>query len=567
MKTPTMDEFMEMNWEEIAPLYAWVAQRQLTEDNLEEWMRDWSSLRELTSERYARLQLATSLDTSDEEAESQFRTFLQEIYPAVQEQDQQLKMKLLDSGFTPAGMEVPIRKMRAEVELFREENLPLLTEARGLGLEYNKIFGKQTVEWEGEEITLVQLKSKLQTPDRDRREQLWRLLAERQLADRQAVNKIWGQLMDVRRQLAENADKEDYRAYRWQKLARLDYTPEDSQEFVEAVEEVVVPAATRIYDRYQERLGLKRLRPWDLRENRSTMDFPVLQAFDTEEEFTSRVSKIFHQVDPQLGEYFDLMRQENLLDLINRKGKGPGAFCTSFATQKRPYIFMNAVGLATDVRTLFHESGHAFHVFERSRLPYEHQWHPGWEFSEVGSTSMELFASEYIEEKDGGFFSEKEAARYRRGHLESKLLFWPYMAVVVAFQHWVYENHQLATDPRECDQKWSSLMDRFLPAIDWHGLQDVKETGWHRKLHIHREPFYYIEYGLSLLGAVQLWENALQDQREALRKYRHSLALGATETLPALYEAAGAKLAFDASTLQSAVDLIEDTLLELEEVL
>ncbi len=567
MNIPNIDAFMEMSWEEIRSIYDGLLDRDIDQGNVEEWLKDWSSLRELVSERYSRLQLATNLDIRDEKAEKAFRRFIEEIHPPAQAADQSLKEKLLASGLTPEGMEVPLRKMRAEAAIFRDENLPLLTEERKLGLQYNKILGGQSVEWEGEEITLVQLKSKLQTPERDLREELWRLLSDRQLEDRNAINEIWKQLMDIRRQLAENADQEGYRAYRWQQRTRLDYEPEDSLQFVDAVKEVVVPAATLVYGRYQERMGLDELRPWDVIDNKSTMDFPVLKAFDTEEEFTSRVSKIYHKLDPTLGGYFDLMRDEDLLDLINRKGKGPGAFCTSFATQKRPFIFMNAVGLATDVRTLFHESGHAFHVFARTQLPYHHQWRPGLEFGEVASTAMELLTSRYMAEDEGGFFSEEETACYRRGHLENKLLFWPYMAIVVAFQHWVYEHHQQASDPAACDQKWSELVDRFIPAIDWHGLQDVKETGWQRKLHIHREPFYYIEYGLSLLGAVQIWENALEDPSEALRRYRHSLAMGGTASLPDLYAAAGAEFAFDADTLGSAVDLIESTLRDLEAVI
>ena len=567
MELPDIKEFMNMNWVEIEPSYGALKTRDLNQGNVEEWLKDWSSLRELISERYARLLLATSLDTQDEEVEKSFHIFLEEVYPPAEAADQVLKEKLLASGLAPDGMEIPLKKMRVKAELFREENLPLLTEEHKLGLQYNKVFGAQSVEWEGEELTLVQLKSKLQTPERDTREELWRLLSDRQLEDREKVNEIWGKLMDVRLQLAENADKKDYRDFSWQQRVRLDYEPADSLQFVDAVEEVVVPAAARVYDRYQERMGLERLRPWDVIDNRSTMDFPVLEAFETEDEFTSRVSGIYRKLDPVLGEYFDLMREENLLDLVNRQGKGPGAFCTSFPTQKRPFIFMNAVGLATDVRTLFHESGHAFHFFERTRLPYIHQRHTGLEFGEVASTAMELLTSRYISEGEGGFFTEEESAHYHRGHLENKLLFWPYMAVVVAFQHWVYQHHQRASDPTRCDQKWSELVDRFLPAIDWDDLQDVKETGWQRKLHIHRAPFYYIEYGLSLLGAVQLWENALDDERDALRRYRQSLGLGGTASLPDLYAAAGVKFAFDAETLGSAVDLIEKKLQEFEAVI
>lgn len=564
MDIPQIDSFMSMSWEEIDSFYQELCGREVDQKSAGNWLADWSSLRELVSERYSRLQLRTNLDTQDEEAEAQFQKFLDDIYPRTQSADQVLKEKLLGSSVEPEGMEIPLRKMRAEADLFREENLPLLTEERKSGLEYNKILGDQSVLWEGEEITLVQLRSILQTPERDVREELWALLAERQLEDREAINSIWKKLMDIRGRLAGNAGKKDYREYRWQQQTRLDYRPEDSLEFVEAVERVVVPAANRIYGRYQEQMDISSLRPWDLVDNRSTMDLPVLKAFETEREFITRVARIFHKVDPELGSYFERMREQDLLDLLNRKGKGPGAFCTSFATQKVPFIFMNAVGLATDVRTLFHESGHAFHIFERTKLPYHHQWRPGLEFGEVASTAMELLASRYVSQDEGGFFIERDAARYRRGHLENKLLFWPYMAIVVAFQHWVYLNHQQASQPEACDRKWSELVDRFIPAVDWEGHQAAKETGWQRKLHIFRAPFYYIEYGLSLLGAVQLWENASEDQAEAMRKYRESLALGGTASLPDLYETAGASFAFDAQTLGSAVRFMEEVLLKLE---
>ena len=183
------------------------------------------------------------------------------------------------------------------------------------------------------------------------------------------------------------------------------------------------------------------------------------------------------------------MRDNQLFDLLNRKGKGPGGFCTSFATVGLPFIFMNAAGRSADLRVLFHESGHAFHIFERVNLAYHHQWRPGLEFAEVASTAMELLAEPYLGEEQGGFMSTRDAARTRLLNLEEKLLFWPYMAVVVAFQHWVYENHTEAKSPAACDAAWSSLIDEYMPGIDWEGYEDVKMTGWHRKLHIHQEPF------------------------------------------------------------------------------
>ena len=225
---------------------------------------------------------------------------------------------------------------------------------------------------------------------------------------------------------------------------------------------------------------------------------------------------------------------------------------------------MNAVGTAGDVETLLHEGGHAFHVFECANLPYVQQLTIPSEFAEVASMSMELLAAPYLTRDNGGFYSDADAARTRIKHLEDIVLFWPYMAVVDAFQHWVYQNGEAAEDPDACDAKWARLWDRFMIGVDWSGLDKEKETGWHRKLHIFLEPFYYIDYGLARLAAVQVWNNAMDDQAKAVRQYRRALALGGTASLTELYQRAGAKLAFDAETLREAVSIIASTLEELE---
>lgn len=276
---------------------------------------------------------------------------------------------------------------------------------------------------------------------------------------------------------------------------------------------------------------------------------PALHAYDHITELETAAGRIFQRVSPVLGGYYQTMQRESLLDLENRKGKAPGAFCTTFAVQKRPFVFGNCVGLSADVRTVLHECGHAFHVFERTHLPYHHQWRTGMEFAEVASMSMELLAFPHLSRSEGGLYSEEDAARARIEQLEHILLFWPYMAVVDAFQQWVYTHPAEALNPADCDARWKALWQRFIPGVDWSGLDEQVSTGWHRKLHIHRLPFYYIEYGMAQLGAVQIWANALQDQAAAVQSYRQALALGCTMSLPKLYETAGAKFAFDADTI------------------
>lgn len=551
------EELVSWRWSDLEPHYHDLQQRALTASTVKDWLEDWSWLSEAVDELSTRLYLATAQDTTDEEARQRFHRFLEEDFPHIEAAEQRLKEKLLASGLEPEGLAIPLRHMRTDAALFREENLPLMAEGHKLSNRYDEIIGAQTVVWDGEECTLAQMRPVLQEADRSRREQAWRLMAERQLADREALNALWQEMFDLRLRMARNAGFADYRAYRWQQLHRFDYTPEDTKAFHRAIEEVVVPAAARVYEKRRRLLGVDRLRPWDL--EMDPFGEAPLRPFATVKELQAGAAAIFHRVDPALGRYFDTMRAQGLLDLENRKGKAPGAFCAGLAVSKQPFIFMNAVGTHDDVQTLLHESGHAFHVFEAASLPYHPQHEAPMEFAEVASMGMELLAAPYLEEKHGGFYSPRDAARALLSHLERTLRFWPYMAVVDAFQHWVYENPQAAHDPQACDRTWSALWQRFMVGVDWEGWEEVLATGWHRKLHI-----YYVEYGLAQLGAVQVWANALRDQAGAVAAYRRALALGNTLPLPQLYATAGARFAFDADTLQRAVALLLEKVDELE---
>ncbi len=565
----TSQEIIAWSWSEIEPHYKNLEAQSLTAASVDKWLADWSSVGERIEEMLARLSVAMSINTLDKEAEERMNKFLDGIFPNVMAAEQKLKEKLLVSKLEPKGFDIPLRNMRAEADLFRDSNLPLLADQQKLTIEYDKIYGAQTVKWEGEEITLTRLALNYQQPDRAKREKAWRLKAERQLSDRKTINDLWQKFMDVRARIAKNAGKASYREYAWQQKLRFDYTPADCKSFEKAIEEVVVPAATRIYEKRKKVLGLDTLRPWDLVDgwfNRpaSPAGQSQLKPFGSIDELKTGASSIFHQVDPVLGGYFDSLVADGLTDLDNRKNKAPGAYCTSFTSIRKPFVFVNAVGTHDDVMTMLHESGHSFHVFETAKIPYVQQLAVPMEFAEVASMGMELLASPYLTKERGGFYTESGASRARTEHLEGMILFWPFMAVVDSFQQWVYENPNAGADPSNCDKKWGELWDRFIPGVDWSGLEDEKVTGWHRKLHIHQVPFYYVEYGLAQLGAVQIFGNALKNQMKAVADYRKALSLGGMVTLPELFKSAGAKFAFDASTLKKAVDLMVGVIQELD---
>lgn len=551
---------LEWDWPQIEPYFQDLVNRPLNEGNLSAWLDDWSQLSKLMDESYWRLYDATTIDTTDEASAQRYSRFLDQIRPSYKLEEQKLKEKLLASGMEPTGYEVPLRDLRTQADLFRENNLELLSQDKKFQSEYEKIIGAQTVIWDGTEVTLPQLLPIYQEPDRDRRESAWRLAADRQLEDREMISELWIKLLNLRLRIGANAGL-DYRTYRWKELLRFDYTPNDCAQFREAIKDVIVPAARSIFEKRRQRLGVKSLRPWDLEVD--PLGRPPLQPFGSMFELESKTSHIFQRVDPQLGDYFEIMRRERLLDLDNRKGKAPGGYCSHYQAAQRPFIFMNAVGIHDDVQTMLHEGGHAFHIFECSHLPYFFLEVP-IEFAEVASTAMELLAGRHLSDPEDGFYNREQAARARIQFLEGLILFWPYMAVVDAFQQWGYENPEDVIHPEKCDRKWEQLWDEFMPVVDWSGLEAQKMTGWQRKEHIFVEPLYYVEYGLAQLGAIQVWRNAINDQAGAVAAYRQALSLGSSVTLGQLFKAAGAKFAFDATTLTHAVDLTLGVISELE---
>jgi len=549
---------LDWPWSRFEPFYADLSARTITAANVAAFLADWTRVSELVDEVYNRLYVATTVNTADQNAHNALVGFLDGVFPQVERAEQALKSRLLASKVEPPDFALPLRKMKAAAALFRDTNLPLLVQEQKLNTEYERIIGAQTVEWEGRELTPTQLRMVLFETSRVRREQAWRKTLARQLADRESINRLWQQMLKLRFQLARNAGLPGYRDYRWQQMFRFDYTPEDCRTFQQAIEQAAVPAARRIYARRRRRLGVETLRPWDLEVD--PLNRPPLRPFTRIDELRDRTTAIARNVSPAFGACLAIMAREGLLDLENRKNKAPGAYCTGYQAVKRPFMFQNAVGTAEDIRTLLHEGGHAFHAFETLKLPYVQQRGVGLEFAEVASMGMELLALPWMNREKGGFFDGDDLARTRNEHLEKLILFWPYMAVVDSFQHWVYGNPDAALEPAICDRIWSENWHRFMPGVDWSGLEAELMTGWHRKQHIHTAPFYYVEYGLAQLGAVQVWANALKDQERAVGRYHESLKLGGMRSLPELYETAGARFAFDAQTLGKAVELIEQQL-------
>lgn len=551
-----------LDWSTVQPHVDVLLATDLTRDNVAVWLQQWSDLTAVLRESSTQVYRDVSENTADEEAEKRFLVLVEQILPQVRIAEQTLKDKLLSlEDHAPSDDTVMLMKrFRTEASIFRKENVPLQSELIKLGNEYEKIAGGMTIEWGGKPETMPQARLHLREKDRATREKAWRLMMTRFMADRERLNELYLQMLSLRRQVAKNAGLGNFRDYQWQAFTRFDYTPEDCFTFHDAIEHEVVPRASQLYTKLAGHLGLGTLRPWDTEVDPHG---EPLHPFTDPAELEEGGHRIFRQVDPVLAEYFDGMRN-GYLDLASRANKAPGGFCSTYPVCRKPYIFMNAVGRHRDVNTLLHEGGHAFHFMESSQQPLVWNYDGPMEFCEVASMTMELLSASYLVRSQGGFYNESDARRAYARQLRDIVLFLPYMAVVDAFQHWVYVDAPEDVTAGDLDEIWSELWDRFMIGIDYGGLQPEKETGWHRKEHIFSVPFYYVEYGLAQLGALQVWRNALHDQSKAVADYRAALALGDTRPLPELFSTAGATFAFDRKTVGELMALIFEKLDELE---
>ena len=550
------------DWAQIAPLFDALeirAAQAATLDALEQWILDGGELGAALDEEGAKRHIAMTCHTDSPEAEKAYLHFVEMIEPELKPRQFKLAQLYLAHPFRAqlpeARYEVYDRDTRLRVELYRDENVALETEEAKLGNEYNKRVGSLTVKFRGEEKTLPAMGRFQEEPDRGLREETWKLVAARRVAEADAFDDLMDGLIRLRQQIAKNAGFDNYRDYAFKLRGRFDYTPEDCGRFHDAIAAEVMPVLRAQQARRKQQLGVDRLRPWDL--SVDPLNRPPLKPFADTAQMEQGSQVIFDRLDPELARGFATLRELRLLDLDNRKGKAPGGYQSTLSETRLPFIFMNSVGLQRDVETILHEAGHAFHALAtRDEDLYAYRGAP-IEFCEVASMAMELLAAPHLDV----FYSEADAKRARRVHLEGIVGVFPWIATVDAFQHWIYTHPGHTRDERRA--AWSALMDRFGGDVDWSGCEAARADLWHKQLHIFLYPFYYVEYGIAQLGALQIWANAKADQPKALADYKAGLALGGSRPLPELFATAGCRFDFTRETLAPLTGLVRAELEQL----
>jgi oligoendopeptidase F len=549
------------DWETYRPHYEVLLSAELTAADVPAWLERWSALDAGLGEAGAKLSTHADLHTDDEAAQGRYQAFVAGVMPPAARTGQALTEKLLAvPGYTPApDFALTYRRFRDAAALFREANVELEVKHEQQKNRHSVLTGNQQVTLDGQTLTIPQARQRLDSPDRAAREDAWWALTVSDMEVAAELDAVMLDLIRTRRQLARNADEANYRDFRWKQLDRVDYTPADCRAFHDAIRQEAVPLAGEIVRGIARELGLEGVRPWDY--NRNNLLDPSgrepLKPFTTGEGLQTLAQTAFAGLDADLAARFGQMRDGGLLDLESRPGKMTHAYCQYFPVNNEPFVLMNVVGSAEDLRVLFHEVGHAFHGFysgDAQPLLWN-RWSP-IEFVEIPSMAMEFLTLDHL----GHALNDEGLARYRRNQLQGVVTFLPWAAQMDAFQHWLYAEAPEAVDIAALDAKWLELDRAFHPFVDWAGIDEgVRAKGW-QYYHIFQVPFYYIEYAMCYLAAAAIWREARTDAAAALERYKAALRLGNTAGVPELYRAAGVEFRFDREYIRGLMAFLKGQL-------
>lgn len=548
------------SWEILEPYYENLKSRSIdTKDGFGKWLDDISELEAIVEEDSAWRYIRMTIDTRDEELNKAYTFFVTEIQPLLAPYQDAINQKMMGSSFIEdfskdSGYAIFFRAIRKELELYREENIPIEAELAEENQLFGSISAEQFIEHDGKKITMQKASSLLKETDEILRKSVYDKMTDRKSQDYEKLNELYSKLIQKRHQLALNAGFKNFRDYKFQELGRFDYTKEDCFNFHQSIKIHIVPLVKKIHQTHKEKLGKKILKPWDLDVDPDGK--APLKPFHVGEELLHGTKNIFDKIDPFFGDCLRTMEEMHYLDLDSKDGKAPGGYNYPLYEMGVPFIFMNAVGTQSDLVTMVHEGGHAIHSFLSRDLKLTAFKDLPSEVAELASMSMELLSMNLWDE----FYKEEDQLkRAKRDQLQTILKILPWIATIDEFQHWVYENpiHSF----QERSSKWIQLSEEYgTGLVDWTGYESVKATSWQKQLHLFEVPFYYIEYGIAQLGALGIWKNSKENFGKAIEDYKEALKLGYTKTIPDLYEIAGVKFDFSSEYLKELADFIAQEL-------
>lgn len=550
-------------WEDLQNYFEDLDNRSIeSKADFDQFLSDTSELEAVLEEDLAWRYIKMTIDTKDENLLADYTNFVSNIQPKISPYDDKFNRKINDSAFksdyNSSDYKIFFRGISTSIELFREENIAIQAELAQESQEYGAISGAQSIELDGEKLTMQQASIKLKDPDRGLRKKVFELIAERRLQDVSKLEDLFDKLLSKRNKVAQNAGFENYRDYKFKDLGRFDYTVKDCEDFHESIKSEILPIVKMIQEKKYKLLNLDSIQPYDT--DVDPLGRPPLKPFDGGKELLTKSVEIFEKIDPYFGDCLRTMDEMNHLDLDSKDGKSPGGYNYPLYEIGVPFIFMNSVGAQRDLVTMMHEGGHAVHSFLSRDLKLTGFKSLPSEVAELASMSMELISMDFW---DVFYKNEDDLKRAKIEQLETLLVILPWVAIVDKFQHWIYTNPNNTRAERA--EKWIEINKEFGSGlVDWSNYEEYRKHGWHRQLHIFEVPFYYIEYAIAQLGAIAVWKNYSENPSKAVDQYKSALKLGYTKSIPEIYETAGIKFDFSKNYIAELAEFVKKEIEKLD---
>lgn len=536
-------DFQLKTWDDILPYYQDLQNRSIASMPVfMNWLSDRSELESIIQEDFAWRYIRQSCDTTDKSYSERYNYFVAEIEPKISPYNNLLNLKLLECTLLPeladGDYKNYIRNVKTQVEIYREENIPLFAIMQQKEQDYSSIVGAMSITMDGVAITLPQASNILKDPNRNKRKEAFSKISAERQSHAPELDILFNELIQLRNQIARNSGFDNYRDYMFAAMGRFDYSVQDCLDLHQSIALEVVPLCDQLELQRKNQLELPTLLPYDTEVD--TAGKPALRPFENASELLNKTIACFSEINPFLGSCMEMLRDLGHVDLESRMGKAPGGYNYPLYETGVPFVFMNSANSLRDLVTIVHEGGHAVHSIVTKDLKYVEFKNCPSEIAELASMSMELISMEHW---DIFFQNKDELIRAKRQHLEKIIAALPWIATIDKFQHWIYTHPQHT--PEERKSSWMQIYQEFCgTVIDWSEFQVIMAWLWQRQLHLYQVPFYYIEYAMAQLGAIAVWRNYKENPDKALQGYLQALKLGYTRSIAEVYQAAGIKFDF-----------------------
>lgn len=523
-------------------------------DDQAEAMNELNKLRGAVTTQLTLVSIRHSVDTNDEFYKAE-KDFSDETTPLFQKYITEYYEALVHSEFRPE-LEARFGKQlfqlaELEIKTFSPDIISDLQLENKLTTEYSKLIASAKIEFEGEERTLSQLVPFGESTDRSMRKRAEEARTAFMSEHEETLDRIYDDLVKVRTSMAIKLGFNNFVEMGYARMSRIGYNAEMVEKFRAQVLEHIVPVASKLKERQRKRIGVDKLYYYD-----ENVVFPTGNATPKgdPEWIVQNGKKMYDELSPEMGEFFNFMLDNELMDLVSKKGKRSGGYCTFISDYKAPFIFSNFNGTSGDIDVLTHEAGHAFQVYQSRELGVPEYMFPTHEAAEIHSMSMEFFTWPWMD-----LFFEHEVDKYRFEHLASGLIFIPYGVSVDEFQHFVYANPDAT--PAERKQAWREIERKYLPHRNYENNSYLEQGGfWHKQGHIFSSPFYYIDYTLAQICAFQFWKRSREDYAAAWADYLNLCRQGGSKSFTELVATAGLISPFEEGCVTSVIGTIEEWL-------